>query len=136
MNRRTFLRAAACAAAATTLPLAQARAAVSWTRSGDTAIIALSGRCTIGEGEVALRHSLQSALEAGCRNVVVDLGRTTFMDSSCLGELISSYTTTVNRGGKLKLANVPAKVCEILQITGLASVLESYGSVQEALAAF
>lgn len=100
------------------------------------AILEPKGRITIGVGDVALREAVAKALEAGTRNLVVDCGMVTGMDSSGLGELAASYTTVSNRGGKLKLANLPPKVTEILQITQLISVFEVYDDVDAALASF
>lgn len=94
------------------------------------------GRITIGVGDVALREAVAEALEAGARNLVLDLGMVTGMDSSGLGELVSGYTSVSNRGGKLILANLPPKVTDILQITQLTSVFEVYDDVDEALASF
>ena len=94
------------------------------------------GKITIGVGDVALRNSVAEALEAGARNLLVNLGGVTTIDSSGIGELVSAYTTVTNRGGKLKLENLPPKVTDILQITQLISVFEVHDNEQEALASF
>ena len=94
------------------------------------------GKITIGVGDVALRNSVAEALEAGARNLLVNLGGVTTIDSSGIGELVSAYTTVTNRGGKLKLVNLPPKVTDILQITQLISVFEVYDTGDEALASF
>ena len=94
------------------------------------------GKITIGVGDVALREAVSEALEAGARNILVDLGEVTTIDSSGIGELVSAYTTVTNRGGKLKLVNLPPKVTDILQITQLISVFEVFETVDEALATF
>ncbi len=94
------------------------------------------GKITIGVGDVALREAVTEALEAGARNILVDLGDVTTIDSSGIGELVSAYTTVTNRGGKLKLVNLPPKVTDILQITQLISVFEVYDTVDEALPTF
>ncbi len=94
------------------------------------------GKITIGVGDVALREAVSEALEAGARNILVDLGEVTTIDSSGIGELVSAYTTVTNRGGKLKLVNLPPKVTDILQITQLISVFEVFDTVDEALVTF
>jgi len=99
-------------------------------------IIAPKGKITIGVGDVALRDAVGEALEAGARNIVVDLGSVTTIDSSGIGELVSAFTTVTNRQGKLKLANLPPKVDDILQITQLISVFEVFDNVPEAIASF
>ena len=104
-------------------------------REGVT-ILDLKGKITIGVGDVALRDAIHEALEAGSKNLLINLKDVTTIDSSGVGELVSSYTTVTNRGGKLKLANLPPKVADILQITQLITVFDVYEDEQEALAAF
>lgn len=94
------------------------------------------GKITIGVGDVALRDAVAEALEAGARNILVDLGGVSTIDSSGIGELVSAYTTVTNRGGKLKLVNLPPKVTDILQITQLISVFEVHDKEGEAIASF
>lgn len=99
-------------------------------------ILEPKGKITIGVGDVALREAVTEALEAGARNILVDLGEVKTIDSSGIGELVSAYTSVSNRGGKLKLYNLPPKVTDILQITQLISVFEVFDSEAEALASF
>ncbi len=99
-------------------------------------ILVPKGKITIGVGDVALRQAVAEALEAGARNILVNLGGVSTIDSSGIGELVSAYTTVTNRGGKLKLTNLPPKVTDILQITQLISVFEVYDNEEEALASF
>lgn len=94
------------------------------------------GKITIGVGDVALREAVSEALEAGARNILVDLGGVSTIDSSGIGELVSAFTSVSNRGGKLKLVNLPPKVTDILQITQLITVFEVHDSLDEALASF
>jgi anti-sigma B factor antagonist len=99
-------------------------------------ILEPKGKITIGVGDVALREAVTEALEAGARNILVDLGGVSTIDSSGIGELVSAFTTVTNRGGKLKLVNLPPKVTDILQITQLISVFEVHDKLGEALASF
>ncbi len=94
------------------------------------------GKITIGAGDVTLRESVHEALEAGATNILFNLEAVTAMDSSGIGELVSAYTTVSNREGKLKLTNLPPKVTDILQITQLVSVFETYENEQEAIESF
>ncbi len=105
-------------------------------QSDGVTIIEPKGKITIGVGDVALRDAVHEALDAGARNILVGLGQVTTIDSSGIGELVSAYTTVTNRGGKLKLSNLPAKVTDILQMTQLISVFEVFGTEKEALASF
>ncbi len=99
-------------------------------------IIEPKGKITIGVGDVALRDAVGEALEAGARNILVNLGGVSTIDSSGIGELVSAYTTVSNRGGKLKLYNLPPKVSDILQITQLISVFEVFDNEKEAVDSF
>ena len=99
-------------------------------------ILEPKGKITIGVGDVALREAVSEALEAGARNILVNLGGVSTIDSSGIGELVSAYTTVSNRGGKLKLFNLPPKVSDILQITQLISVFEVFDNEEEAVNSF
>jgi len=104
-------------------------------REGVT-ILDLKGKITIGVGDVALRDAIHQALDAGAKHILINLDDVTTIDSSGVGELVSSYTTVTNRGSKLKLANLPPKVADILQITQLITVFDVYEDEEEAIAAF
>ena len=99
-------------------------------------IIEPKGKITIGVGDVALRDAVHEALEAGGRNILLNLADVTTIDSSGIGELVSGYTTVTNRGGKLKLLGLPPKVQDILQITQLVTVFEVFEDEAEAIASF
>ena len=102
-------------------------------RLDDVVIIDLSGRITIGEGTVVLRDSLQKMLAEGDRKFLVNLEAVDYIDSSGLGELVTSFTTVRNQGGYLKLLNLTKRVRDLLQITKLLTVFESFDSETEAL---
>ena len=99
-------------------------------------IIGLSGKITIGSGDTQLRDVIMNALSQGKTNILLDLSKVTTIDSSGIGELVGSYTTVTNRGGKLKLLHLPAKLNELLHVTQLITVFEVYEDEQEALKSF
>lgn len=99
-------------------------------------ILSPKGKITIGVGDVALREAVHEALDAGAKNILLELAGVTTIDSSGIGELVSAYAKVTNRGGKLKLLNLPAKVNDILQITQLISVFETFDNEREALDSF
>lgn len=105
------------------------------TRDG-VVILDCKGKITIGVGDVALREAVQETVKAGNKNILINLAAVTTMDSSGVGELVSTYTTVTNRGGKLKLLNLPPKVSDILQITQLITVFETYDDEEEAVQSF
>ena len=96
-------------------------------------IIKLDGKITIGAGDQQLRDVIASA---NSKNILLDLSGVTTIDSSGIGELVGSYTTVTNKGGKLKLLHLPAKLNELLHVTQLITVFEVYDNEAEALASF
>jgi anti-sigma B factor antagonist len=102
-------------------------------RLDDVVILDLSGRITMGEGTVILRDHIQKLLNAGDRKFLVNLSDVDYIDSSGLGELVSSFTTVRNQGGQLKLLNLTRRVQDLLQITKLLTVFETFNSEPEAL---
>jgi len=99
-------------------------------------ILDVEGKITIGKGDIALREAVHKALDDGARKLVIRLAEVSTIDSSGVGELVSAFTTVTNRGGKLKLLNLPPKVNDILQITQLITVFEVYDNEAEAVASF
>ena len=99
-------------------------------------IIKLEGKITIGAGDQQLREVISAALANGRTNILLDLSGVTTIDSSGIGELVGSYTTVTNRGGKLKLLHLPAKLNELLHVTQLITVFEVYENEDEALKSF
>jgi anti-sigma B factor antagonist len=93
-------------------------------------VLELSGRITLGEGSVQLRDAIRDVIAKGQRNVLVDLGEVSYIDSSGLGELVSAYTTARNQGAKLK------KVHDLLQLTKLYTVFDIYDDEASAIASF
>src|SRR3954452_10800664 len=105
-------------------------------QNGYVTILDLNGKITIGSGEEALRNATQEILNNGAKKVVIHMAGVTMIDSSGIGELVSAYTTATNRGAKLKLANLPAKVSDILTITQLITVFDVFDSEAEAVNSF
>ncbi len=99
-------------------------------------ILEPKGKITIGAGDIALRDAVQEALAAGSKNILLNLGAVTTVDSSGVGEIVSAYTTVTNRQGKLKLLHLPPKVNDIMQITQLVTVFDIYDDEEEAIASF
>lgn len=100
------------------------------------AIISINGKITIGVGDVALRAQITDTLDSGAKNILINMSGVTTMDSSGIGELIHSYTTVTNHGGKLKLCNLPRKVIDILALTQLITVFDTFDDEEEAIASF
>lgn len=103
---------------------------------GNVEVIALEGKITIGAGDTQLRDVITNAVNSGKTNILLDLSKVTTIDSSGIGELVGSYTTVTNRGGKLKLLHLPAKLNELLHVTQLITVFEVYEDENEAAKSF
>jgi anti-sigma B factor antagonist len=102
-------------------------------RLDDVVILDINGRLTLGEGTVTLREALQKLLEDGDRKLVLNLAEVDYVDSAGLGELITGYTTVRARGGQLKLLNLTRRIQDLLQITKLLTVFDSFDSETEAI---
>jgi anti-sigma B factor antagonist len=105
-------------------------------QAGDVTILDLSGKITIGEGSVQLREAVKRLLDDGKKKILLNLGDVSYVDSSGIGELVSSYTTTSNQGGHLKLLNLTKKIQDLLMITKLLTVFQTFESEQEAVSSF
>lgn len=103
---------------------------------GAVTIIDFDGRLVIGTGDLQLREAVREALDGGASRVLLNMAGVSMVDSSGIGELVSSYTTTTSRGGKLGLFGLTGKVRDILMLTQLITVFETFDSEQEAVAAF
>jgi len=102
-------------------------------RLDDVAILDLSGRITMGEGTLILRSHIQKLLSAGDRKFLLNFADVDYIDSSGLGELVTSFTTVRNQEGQLKILNLTRRVQDLLQITKLLTVFEGFDSEAEAL---
>jgi anti-sigma B factor antagonist len=103
---------------------------------GDVHILDCSGKITLGEGTMAVRNSVRDVLKNGGKKIVLNLADVNYIDSSGIGELVSSYTTVTNQGGKLKLLSLTKKIQELLAITKLLTVFSVYDDEQQAISSF
>ncbi len=92
--------------------------------SSGVAIIDLDGRITLGEGTGLLRDSVKDALAKGEKNILLNLGGVSYIDSAGLGELVGCSTTVKNAGGTLKLLQLQKKIKDLMQITKLHTIFE------------
>ena len=105
-------------------------------QAGDVTILDMDGKITIGEGSVALRSAIRRLLEEGKKKILLNLGQVGYIDSSGIGELVSSYTAISNAGGQLKLLNLTQKLKDLLGITKLLTVFDTYTDESEALSSY
>jgi anti-sigma B factor antagonist len=109
---------------------------ISERQAGDVTILDLDGKVTIGEGSVALRNAIRRLLGEGKSKILLNLGGVGYIDSSGIGELVSSYTAVNKEGGTLKLLNLTQKIQDLLAITKLLTVFDVFDSEAEALSSY
>jgi len=105
-------------------------------QAGDITILDMSGKVTIGEGSVALRTAIRRLLEEGKKKILLNLGGVGYIDSSGIGELVSSFTAINKEGGQLKLLNLTQKLQDLLGITKLLTVFDVYDNESDALGSY
>ena len=105
--------------------------------SGDVTIVRVTGDITLNKGgDVMLKDKVQSLIQQGQTNILIDLGGVSYVDSAGLGQLVHAYATTKNKGGALKLVNVTKRLRDLLVVTKLLTVFDTYDSESAALASF
>ncbi|HKR01957.1 MAG TPA: STAS domain-containing protein [Pyrinomonadaceae bacterium] len=106
-------------------------------QAGDITILDMDGKITIGEGSVSLRSAIRRLLEEGKKKILLNLRGVSYIDSSGIGELVSSFTAiTKEPGGELKLLNLTQKLQDLLGITKLLTVFDCYDNESDALSAY
>lgn len=100
---------------------------------GDVVVLDISGRITLGEGNVMLREIVRELADKGNKRIVLNLAGVSYVDSSGLGELVKTHTTIRNRGGDLKLASLNKRVHDLLHATRLSSVFDIQNDEASAL---
>ncbi len=109
---------------------------ISERESGGVTVLDLSGKVTLGDGDTLLKDKLHSLLHQGKKSVLLNLGQVNYVDSAGLGAIVTAYTTMTREGGSLKLANVTKKLQDLLSITKLLTVFETFDSEDEAVRSF
>ena len=105
-------------------------------QAGDVTILDMSGAVRIGEGSVALRDAIRGLADSGKKKIILNLAGVNYVDSTGIGELIANYTTISRQGGQLKLLNLTDRIQNLLVITKLLTVFDSYEDEAEALKSF
>jgi anti-sigma B factor antagonist len=103
---------------------------------GGVTVVDVSGRITLGEGNVILREIVRDLAEKGRKAIVLNLGEVQYIDSSGVGELVKAHTTIRNRGGQLKLTNLNKRVHDLLQMTRLSAVFDIQKDETSAIESF
>jgi anti-sigma B factor antagonist len=100
------------------------------------AVIELMGSIILGDGLTLLRDMINSAIQEGYKNILLDLEEVSYIDSAGLGELVSCNALVDAQGGDLKLVHLQKKIRGLLQITKLITIFETFEDETEALLSF
>jgi anti-sigma B factor antagonist len=103
---------------------------------GDVMVLDLKGRITLGEGDELLKDKVNSLINQGQKKLVLNLADVPYIDSAGLGEIVRTYTTVSRQGGSLKLLNLTKRITDLLSITKLLTVFETFDSETEAVKSF
>ncbi len=102
----------------------------------DVTILDLKGKMTLGEGDELLKDKINSLLAAGRKNLILNLEGVPYIDSAGLGEVVRTYTTVSRQGGALKLLNLTKRIEDLLSITKLLTVFDTFDSEAEAVQSY
>jgi anti-sigma B factor antagonist len=102
----------------------------------EVTVVDLCGRITLGDGAGTLRDTVRDLIHSGVLRILVNLKEVSYIDSAGLGELVGSYATMTNRGGKIKLLHAQNKVQDALRVTKLHGVFETFTDEEAALRSF
>ena len=104
--------------------------------SGNVTIVDLNGKLTLGDATQRLHDKVNSLVQQGRRSIVLNLGEVSSVDSGGLGELVRTLTTMQKHGGSLKVANLPKRIQDLLVMTRLVTVFDTYDDEKAAVQSF
>ena len=103
---------------------------------GDVMILDLKGKITLGGGDEILKDKVNSLVNQGQKKILLNFADVPYVDSAGLGEIVRTYTTVSRQGGSMKLLNLTKRITDLLSITKLLTVFETFESEKEAVASF
>ena len=103
---------------------------------GDVVVLDLKGKITLGEGDELLKDKVNSLVNQGHKKIVLNLADVPYIDSAGLGEVVRTYTTVSRQGGSLKLLNLTKRITDLLSITKLLTIFDTFDNEAEALKSF
>ena len=103
---------------------------------GSVTILDLKGKITLGEGDEVLKDKINSLILQGHKKMLLNLADVPYIDSAGLGEIVRTYTTVSRQGGNLKLLALTKRITDLLAITKLLTVFETYENEADAVRSF
>ena len=103
---------------------------------GRVSVLDFCGKITVGGGDAVLRRKVHGLLENGHQHILLNLENVSYMDSAGIGELVGCYNRVNEKNGAIKLLNASRRVYDLLQLTKLDEVFETFRDEKEALVSF
>lgn len=103
---------------------------------GDVMVLDLKGRITLGDGDELLKDKVNSLINQGRKRLLLNLAEVPYIDSAGLGQIVRTYTTVSRQGGHLKLVSLTKRITDLLSITKLLTVFETFESEADAVKSF
>jgi anti-sigma B factor antagonist len=103
---------------------------------GSVTVLDLEGKMVLGDGDTLLKDKIHSLVFQERKNIVLNLGHVSYMDSSGLGALVASFVTAKNNGGQVKLLNLTGRLQDLLAIAKLLTVFETFDGEADAVRSF
>ena len=104
--------------------------------AGEVTILDLKGKITLNEGDEVLKDKINSLIMQGKKKILLNLADVPYIDSAGLGEIVRTYTTVSRQGGQLKLVNLTKRITDLLMITKLLTVFETFEVEQDAIKSY
>jgi anti-sigma B factor antagonist len=102
----------------------------------DVVVLDIKGRITLGDGDELLKDKVNSLVSTGKKKIILNLAEVPYVDSAGLGEIVRTYTTVSRQGGSLKLLHLTKRISDLLAITKLLTVFETFEAEDEAIKSF
>jgi anti-sigma B factor antagonist len=125
-----------CAVAVAAVPCGVSFMQIDERAVGDVVVLDVKGKITLGEGDELLKDKVNSLVNQGHKKILVNLADVPYIDSAGLGEIVRTYTTVSRQGGSLKLVNLTKRIQDLLAITKLLTVFETFDSESDAVRSF
>jgi anti-sigma B factor antagonist len=99
-------------------------------------VLDIEGHIVLGEESNSFREKVKSLLAAGKKKIILNLAQVSYIDSAGLGTLVATFHSARSQGATLKLTNLGAKFKEVLQVTKLMTVFDTYDTEAAAIESF
>ena len=103
---------------------------------GGVTILDLKGKLTLGDGDTLLKDKIHSLLHQGRKHFLLNLGDVPYIDSAGIGEVVSTFSAVSRQGGCLKLLNLTKRIHDLLAMTKLLALFETFNAESDAVRSF